>query len=237
MRIYQFVLSPFAIKVRAALTLKGVAVELVDVTLERYAELLRVNPRAKVPVLVDGETVIPDSTAILEYLERRFPDPPLVPHDAARRARTLLLEDWADESLYFIGMYFLVHPEENATLVRTVYVQQYPPAVGEQVAGQILDTAREQTHQQGVGRKPVAEVQADLARHASMLAGLLGIAPYFGGEAPDLADCAVYGQCRLLARTPQGAALVAGEPLASWFRRMHAFDPKGIGHEPYATRA
>ena len=236
MKLYQFVLSPFAIKVRAALALKGVAVEPVEITLERYPELLRLNPRAKAPVLVDGETVVPDSTAILAYVERRFPQPPLVPADAARRARTWLLEDWADESLYWFGMYLDIHPDENTRLIRDLYVRQYTATVGDQVAEQILETWREQTYHQGIGRKPLAAVQEELARHATMLADLLGDAPYFGGDTPDLADCALYGQSRYLARTPQGAALVAAPPLAAWFGRMHAHDPVGLALEPYAPQ-
>jgi RNA polymerase-associated protein len=38
------------------------------------------------PVLVDGDVVVPDSLAILRYLEERWPDPPLFPREAARRA-------------------------------------------------------------------------------------------------------------------------------------------------------
>jgi glutathione S-transferase len=47
-----------------------------------------------VPVLVDGELVLPDSTAILEHLEERFPDPPLYPADPARRAEVRIFIDW-----------------------------------------------------------------------------------------------------------------------------------------------
>ena len=234
MKLYQFSLSPFAIKVRVGFALKGVAVELVDVTLERYAELLRLNPRAKAPVLVDGETVIPDSTAILEWLEARTPAPPLVPADPARRARTLLLEDWSDESLYWIGTYFQFCVPEHAARTREVYVRRYPGPVGEQLAAQILENLREQAHRQGTGRKPCDEVERDLARHAGMLQALLANAQYFGGAAPDLADCALYGQARYLARTREGAALVAPAPLAAWFARMHRHDPSGLTEEPYA---
>jgi glutathione S-transferase len=47
-----------------------------------------------VPVLVDGDETIPDSTAIIEHLERRFPEPPLFPADEARRAEVAVFVDW-----------------------------------------------------------------------------------------------------------------------------------------------
>jgi len=234
MRLYQFPFSPFAIKVRSAFTIKAVAVELVDITLERYAELLRLNPRAKAPVLVDGERAVADSTVILAELETRCPDPPLVPRDPARRALTWLLEDWADESLYWFATYFQVRVTENMSLVRTLYARNYSGNVGEQVASQMTEIMREQTHQQGIGRKPLSEVETDLARHTQMLTDLLAGARFFGGTAPDLADCALYGQARYLARTPQGARLIVPPALGEWFRRMHTFDLAGVALEPYA---
>jgi glutathione S-transferase len=51
-----------------------------------------------VPVLVDGDRVVADSTAILLYLEESYPDPPLLPDDPEERAECLLLEDWADRT-------------------------------------------------------------------------------------------------------------------------------------------
>ncbi len=234
MRLYQFPFSPFAIKVRAAFTIKAVPIELVDITLERYADLLRLNPRAKAPVLVEGDRAVADSTVILAELETRHPDPPLVPSDPTRRALTWLLEDWADESLYWFATYLQVRVHANVPLVRTLYARKYSGNVGEQVAAQMVEILREQTHQQGIGRKPLAEVEADLARHTQMLADLLGSARFFGGTAPDLADCALYGQARYLARTPQGARLITPRKLADWFRRMHLFDRAGASLEPYA---
>ena len=233
MKLYQFPHSPFAIKVRVAAALKHIPLETIDITLERYSELLRLNPRAKVPVLVDGETTVVDSTAIVTYLERQVPAPPLVPTDPARRARTWLLEDWSDESLYWYSTYLQVCVEANARVMGKLYVTNHPPGMHERITQQVLDNLREQARQQGMGRKPREVVLEELARHTTMLATVFGAGPYFGGDAPDLADCALYGQCRYLARLPEGAPVVASDPLASWFRRMHVHDPVGLSLEPY----
>jgi RNA polymerase-associated protein len=54
------------------------------------------NPRAEVPVLVDGSAQIFDSTVIMEYIEERWPEPPLLPRDPAARAFARITEDVCD---------------------------------------------------------------------------------------------------------------------------------------------
>jgi glutathione S-transferase len=66
----------------------------------KHPEIARVNPKRQVPVLIHGEVEIFDSTQIFEYLEDAWPQPPLWPRDAARRARARLLELKSDE-VYF----------------------------------------------------------------------------------------------------------------------------------------
>jgi len=58
-----------------------------------------VSPHGRVPVLIDGDVVVYDSTVICEYLEDRHPKPPLYPEGAAGRARCRQLEDEADTSM------------------------------------------------------------------------------------------------------------------------------------------
>ena len=61
---------------------------------------MRLNPKRQVPVLVDGDLTLYDSTLILAYLEDRHPKPPLLPSDPAGRARCRQLEAAADEILF-----------------------------------------------------------------------------------------------------------------------------------------
>jgi glutathione S-transferase len=107
MRLYSGPLSLFTAKVRIALDEKGLAYELVSVPFERstgyqpkHPEVVRINPKQQVPVLVDGDVELYDSTLILEYLEDRYPAPPLLPSDPAARARCRQLEAAADEILF-----------------------------------------------------------------------------------------------------------------------------------------
>ena len=63
----------------------------------KHPVVLAANPKGQVPVLVDGDLTLFDSTVILEYLEDAYPTPPLYPAEAKARARCRLLELTADE--------------------------------------------------------------------------------------------------------------------------------------------
>jgi len=124
MKLYSGPVSLFSAKVRIALDEKQLACEHVSVgwSLERrylphHPEVLARNPKGQVPVLVDGDVSVYDSTQIFEYLEDHYPEPPLYPADVAGRARCRRLEAWADEIL-FLPIW---------DLVEEVF---YPPAGG-----------------------------------------------------------------------------------------------------------
>ena len=107
MKLYSGPLSLFTAKVRIALDEKAIPYERIEVGwslgdryLPHHPDVVRLNPRRQVPVLVDGDVVVCDSTVILEYLEDAYPEPPLYPRDAAARARCRQLEDAADVTLF-----------------------------------------------------------------------------------------------------------------------------------------
>lgn len=106
-KLYTGPLSLFSAKVRIALAEKGVDYEheSVDWSLEHrylphHPDVAKLNPKAQVPVLVDGDTVVCDSTLILEYLEERYPESTLLPSALAARARCRQFEAYADEILF-----------------------------------------------------------------------------------------------------------------------------------------
>ena len=111
MKLYSGPLSMFGAKVEIALAEKAIDFELVMVPFEmktlyqpKHPEVLRINPKRQVPVLVDpgagGDLEIFDSTQIFEYLETVKPEPALWPADPRARARARLLEHKSDE-VYF----------------------------------------------------------------------------------------------------------------------------------------
>jgi glutathione S-transferase len=92
--------SPYARKVFLALDHKGIDYE-IDPIVPFFGgdEFTRLNPLRRIPVLIDGDLVIPDSTVICEYLDDRYPEKPLYPADPALRARARWLEEFADSRL------------------------------------------------------------------------------------------------------------------------------------------
>ena len=90
-KLYSYFRSSAAYRVRIALNLKSLSYEYLPVHLvkgeqrdERYRAL---NPQALVPMLVDDGETITQSMAIIEYLDEKFPDPPLLPPTPEARAR------------------------------------------------------------------------------------------------------------------------------------------------------
>jgi len=97
MILYQHPLSPYAQKIRIALREKGSSFEAKPLPMTGAdGPAALVNPRIELPALNDGGVVIFDSTIILEYLEDRFPDPPLLPSGAAERAKVRMIEEVCD---------------------------------------------------------------------------------------------------------------------------------------------
>ncbi len=107
MKLYSGPISMFAAKVEIALAEKGIEFEreLVPFSLQtfyepKHPEVARVNPKQQVPVLIDGDIELYDSTQIFEYLEDIRPTPPLWPPEPAARARARLSELSSDEIFF-----------------------------------------------------------------------------------------------------------------------------------------
>ncbi|MEM1341572.1 MAG: glutathione S-transferase family protein [Pseudomonadota bacterium] len=100
-KLYHVPLSPFCRKVRLVLAEKRIEVELIE---EKYwepeADFLRRNPAGKVPVLRFEDRVMSESTPICEYLEERFPEPPLMPKSTDARFEVRRMVAWFDDKFH-----------------------------------------------------------------------------------------------------------------------------------------
>lgn len=88
MKLYHFEGSPFCWMARAALAHKGLKYEAAEPRdKDKNPELRRLNPINRTPTLVDDGKTVFESLAVLEYLDEKYPEPPLLPKDPADRAR------------------------------------------------------------------------------------------------------------------------------------------------------
>ena len=197
MKLYSGPISLFSRKVEIALGEKGIAFEreMVPFTQARgyapkHPAILAANPKGQVPVLVDGDLTIFDSTLILEYLEDAYPDPPLYPREPRARARCRLRELYADE--------VMLPP------VRTLMHRSVPPE-GDDAAR----AAREDEARRGEGR--LRAIHAELEEALGDDEFLCG--PY------GAADIATFMMV-FWARRLKGPALDAHPALARWYDRV-----------------
>ena len=91
MLLYSVPICPHSHRVRIVLVEKDISVEIIDVDPDDKPEdLIHINPYNSIPTLVDRDLVLYDSRVIVEYLDERFPHPPLMPVDPVSRARSRL---------------------------------------------------------------------------------------------------------------------------------------------------
>ena len=211
-RLFGSRLSPFVEKVAQSLALKGVDFELVDP--RSPMEFRRWNPQTgKMPVLdLDGERIY-DSTLILRELDRRFPDPPLVSSRPKLAAAQRQVEDWADEALYWYFMAVRWTDANAAATARQITAGLSP--LFRPVARLVLPPQiRGMVRAQGLGRLPLPMLMQEVEGRLDDLVAIIGDDPFIFGDAPSVADLAVYGQLHMAQSgpTPELAALIRARP-------------------------
>ena len=132
--------SPYARKVFVALDMKGIAYEM-DPIVPFYGteEFTRISPLRRIPVLIDGDLVLNDSTVICEYIDERWPTPPLMPKSPADRAKARWMEEFADSRLGDLLIWRLFYQktivpfvwkrEPDAAVIASVVERDLPQAL------------------------------------------------------------------------------------------------------------
>ncbi|MBB3190483.1 glutathione S-transferase N-terminal domain-containing protein [Halomonas cerina] len=196
--------SPFCWRVRYALAHKGLEVETRPWRFTEK-EVLAFADHDRVPVLVDGDEVVTDSYAILRYLDRTYPDNPLL-GDGLAEARGRFFKHYAERALapamlrtIIMDLFNAVHPDDR----------DYFRETREKRFGRTL----EEFHSPAKG---LAQLDAAL----DPLRGSLSEDDYLDGDAPAAADYLVFGNF-MWARCVSSADLVSNaDPVYAWLERM-----------------
>ena len=126
-RVIGSYLSPYVRKVLVVLHLKGIAYD-VDPIIPFMGDdrFSRLSPLRRIPVLLDGEVTLADSSVICQYLEDRHPEPALYPRDVVQRARARWLEEFADTRM---GEVFIWRLFNQLVIRRFVWREQTDEAL------------------------------------------------------------------------------------------------------------
>lgn len=109
--LYDAARCPYCARARIALAEKGLEYEVLEIDLsDRPQWIYEKNPTGRVPVIEEDAWILPESSVILEYLEERYPEPPLLPPDPADRA---LARVWIFRHDDFTKPYYALRREEE----------------------------------------------------------------------------------------------------------------------------
>ena len=218
--------SPFCLKARICLQLKGVPFRRVPVTLGRLRELRRLNPLGQVPVLVQGTEVIVDSSRIARHLEARYPEPALIPRDPTARAYAALVEEWADGALYFIVAAFKwLNPVNRRAAVENTVSEMTGAALRPLVGHLLVRRERRRYAAWGHTAATLGALEERMRENVAALAGLLDGRPYLLGRRPMLADVAAFAQLCWLGRYVERRLLAETPAVQQWLERLAAAPP------------
>ncbi|HYU11128.1 MAG TPA: glutathione S-transferase family protein [Stellaceae bacterium] len=198
--------SPFCWRAKMALAHKGLAVETVPWRFTDKDQLPQPN-QGRVPVIVDGDRVVHDSTAIADYLEERYADRPSLFGDEIGRALTRFVQNWT-ETVLQVGLIRLVvldihrhsHPKD----------QPYFRSSREERFGATL----EEVVKDREARLPAFRASLDPLRRT------VERQDFISGEGPAYPDYIVFGAFQWARAISDFEVLAADDPVFPWRGRM-----------------
>lgn len=208
LELYQFELSHYCEKIRFILDYKGLTYRKIEVTPGLgQLDLYRLSGQQQVPVLKENGMVVADSTAIAQYLERQYPDPPVIPANSRLRGLCLMLEEWADASIGLNARKAMVGAFNQDQSFRTAFLPDNTAdilrSVVEALPGNLLGILGTGV---GFSSDAIRIARQDLQHNLEALSLMLNEQPYLVTDAPTLADFAVAGLSMYI-KFPQTPAL------------------------------
>ena len=221
--LHQGEISPYCGKVRKILRVKGIAYDVENYNGLRSPKAAALTPAGKLPVLDwDGERIA-DSTAIAVFLDQRQPLPALYPADPRDAAMARMLEDWADESLYYFAIFFRVR-YDDAMSRSVALLCEGRPAWERPVFRPIFSRMiRRKLREHGFSGRTREQIEAEFVRHLDDLETVLRGCDWLVGDSQSIADIAVSAQIDEVVRTSHLAGRIRSLPgISKWLARMAA---------------
>lgn len=219
--LHQWEMSPFCGKVRRVLRHKGLPFTVKEYNGPRLLMAGRVGPAGKLPVLEYDGQFIQDSTAIAAFLEARHPEPALIPVTGRDAHLVHVLEDWADESLYWYEVYFRFMWKDAADKAFSLIQQGRPAYEKPLILAAAVPMMRKKLREQGLGKYDAATVTRQFFEHLAHLEGMLAEGDWLVGNSCTLADIAVASQLAEVKRTSHLAGRFADYPaVQKWLARV-----------------
>jgi glutathione S-transferase len=224
--LYDLSDSPFCLKARICLQLKGVPFRRVTMTFGWRRELRRLNPLGRVPVLLHGDAVIADQRRIAPHLEAVHPEPRLVPLGAEARAYAGLLEDWADGVLArMVGACKWLNPENRATVLANTVTETTSALLRPLIGRLLVRRMRGRYAAEGSTLESLDQLEDRLRESLGRLATLLDGKLYLLGRMPTLADVAIFAQLACLRRYAEARLVDQVPTVVEWLERLSALPP------------
>ncbi len=209
MRLYSFWYSPYVAKVKKCLELKGLAFDVVEVPyLDRRELVAKTGGYVHVPVLEDGAEVVTDSARIAAYLDARYR--PSLREDPL----AVVVEQWAEGPLEDAAFRVAAPGMED----RFAELQG-----GREDARAIWCLMKERRYGAGcidAWRRDRDALTLNLTEMLAPIASVVARRPFLLGDAPTLADAAVYGQFFMLEAAKPGWIAAHAAAMSPWFVRV-----------------
>ncbi len=205
--LYQFQHSAFCLKVRMALRAKKLSFRTVEVTPGiGQIKIFRLSGQKQLPVLVDGENVISDSSEIIQYLECNYPETSLIPSDPKEAGLVHLLTNWSDTTLAKATKKALI---KSATLDQELLVALLPNEIPIKIKnfakvfpGEIINRLSNLTEQKET---------LDLEHNLEEISKLVKENNFLIGDSISIADIAIAAQLSLIKFPFSAGTVLAGK--------------------------
>ena len=213
--------SPFGIKAIFLLHLTGREWEI------KVKSDPRKTPMGKFPMLIDGETQIPDSENIRQYLEQKFDMDFDQGLSDEQRAVSRALIRMLDEHLYFAVVSDRWLNDNNWEILRGIFFDMIPGFIRGFVTGKIRAKVRSDLIAQGLARhSPEAQAQR-AGQDLKAVSDILGDKPFLFGSEPSAADASAVAMISAIAAMPTETSLCLivreNEPLMAYLERAQAY--------------